>query len=82
MVGLSTPLKMLLTHRRTVAEIKSKVLKRSKKNAISRALNSKKDGLSIATWKTDLDRILLIFNVRPVIFVWPALTVSFRPNLG
>jgi hypothetical protein len=51
-------------NRRTVAEIQGKVVKRGKRNQISRFLSSKNDKDAIAAWRQDLNRILHIFNVR------------------
>jgi hypothetical protein len=41
-----------------------KVVKRGKRNAISRFFLSKDDKDKIAAWKQDLVRILQVFNVR------------------
>ena len=62
--------------------IRGKVTERSKQNAISRAFHAKKDSQTIASWRMDLNRILLVFNVRSVIFVWPAPTVRPQTELG
>ena len=51
-------------HRRTVAEIREKVIKQSNRNPISRHLHAKGDKDTIAAWKLDLNRILQVFNVR------------------
>jgi len=51
------------TNRRTVADIRSKVVERSKQNGISRAFHAKNDSQMIAGWRADLNRILLVFNV-------------------
>ena len=53
-------------NRRTVAEIQGKVVKRGKRNPVSRFLGSKNDKDAIAAWRQDLNRILHIFNVRSV----------------
>lgn len=57
-------------NRRTVAEIQRKIIKQGKRNAVSRLAHAKNDKETIATWRLDLDRILLVFNVRSVISVW------------
>ena len=49
---------------RTVAKIQAKVLKRSGRGSVSRFLHSKGDKDAIAAWKSDLNRILHVFNVR------------------
>ena len=50
--------------RRTVAEIQAKVLKRGGRGRASRFLHSRDDKDAIAAWKSDLNRILHVFNVR------------------
>lgn len=65
-----------------MADIRSKVIERSKQNAISRAFHAKNDTQTIASWRLGLDRILLIFNVRSVVSAWPALTVNPQTELG
>ena len=65
-----------------MADIQSKVIKRSKKSALSRAFSAKKDTQAIASWRLDLNRILLIFNVRSALLVWTALTVRSQTELG
>jgi len=52
---------------RTVAEIQRKVIKQSGRNAASRLLHAKNDKETIAAWKSDLDRILRIFNVCSIV---------------
>ena len=49
--------------RRTVAEIQRKVIKRSGRNVVSRLLHAKNDERAIAAWKSDLNRVLHVFNV-------------------
>jgi len=65
-----------------VAHIRSKVAERSKQNAISRAFHAKNDSQTIISWRTDLNRILLVFNVGSVIFIRPTLTVHSQTELG
>ena len=60
--------------RRTVAGIREKIIEKRGQNLLSRLANAKNDKETIATWKLDLNRILHIFNVSPVIVVWPLLT--------
>ena len=55
-------------NRSTLAEIRRKVIKKGKRNILSRFFHSKNDKEVIATWKADLDRILHIFNVRFVVY--------------
>ena len=51
---------------RTVAEIQSKVIKRSGRNAASRLLHARNDKETIAAWKSELNKILIVFNVCSV----------------
>jgi len=41
---------------------------------ISRHLHAKNDKEKIAAWKSDLNRILQVFNVRSIISAWLSLT--------
>ena len=50
-------------YRRTVAEIQEKALKRSGRSRVTRFLHSRDDKDAIAGWKSDLNRILHVFNV-------------------
>jgi hypothetical protein len=68
--------------RSTLAEIQSKIVKKGKRNAVSRLLHAKNDKETIATWKSDLSKILLVFNVRSVIVVWLLLTVRSQTELA
>jgi hypothetical protein len=53
--------------RRTVGEIQTKVIKQSGRNVVSRLFYAKGDKETIAGWKTELNRILRVFNVGPVV---------------
>ena len=67
--------------RRTVAEIQRKVIKRSGRHSVSRFLHSRDDKDAIAAWKSDLNRILIVFNVRSVHFHFTVITYSVsRPS--
>ena len=50
--------------RRTVADIQQKVMKRSGRHRISRFFHSRDDKDAIAAWKSDLNWILRVFDVR------------------
>ena len=52
--------------RRTVAEIQGNVIKRSGRHGMSRFFRSRDDKDAIAGWKSDLNRILQVFNVCSV----------------
>jgi hypothetical protein len=58
-----------------LAEIQRKIIKKGKQNAISRLIRAKSDKEAIVTWRSDLSKILLVFNVRSVVVVRPLLTV-------
>jgi len=47
-------------------EIQGHIIKRSKRNAISRRYHAKDDEEAIAAWKLDLDGVLHVFNVCSV----------------
>jgi hypothetical protein len=68
--------------RSTLAEIQGKVIKKRKRNVISRLVHAKNDREVIATWKSDLSKILLIFNVSSVAVVRPRLTVPSQTELA
>ena len=46
------------------------IIKQSKRNAISQYFHAKNDKDKIAAWRSDLNRILHIFNVRSIVSVW------------
>jgi len=49
-----------------VAEIEQKIIKQGRRNVNSRYLHAKDDREKIAAWRSDLDKILQVFNVRSV----------------
>jgi hypothetical protein len=53
-----------------------------KQNVVSRLFHAKSDKEKIAGWKSDLSKILLIFNMRSVVFVWLLLTVHSQAELA
>ena len=52
---------------RTADEIQGNIVKRSKRNAISRRYHAKDDKEAIAVWSLDLNRIRRIIDVRSTI---------------
>ena len=66
---------------RTVAEIQNKVVKQSGRNAVSRLFHARNDKEALGAWKSELNRILVVFNVRSM---RSCLVVAdcplFRPN--
>jgi hypothetical protein len=69
-------------YRRTLGEIQREIVKKEKRNAISRLFHAKIDKETIAAWKSDLGKALLTFNVRSVAVVWPLLTVRSQTELA
>ena len=69
------------TIRRTVAEIRRKILTRGKQNTVSPRIHSEKDKEKMATWRSDLDRILYVFNVRSIVSVRLSLTLYSQTKL-
>ena len=65
-----------------MAEIQRKIVKQGKRNAVSRYFRATNDKETIAGWRSDLNRILHVFNVRLVVFVWPLLTVRSQTELA
>ena len=59
-----------------------KIIKRRKRNVISRLLHARSDRETIAGWKSDLTKILLIFNVSSLISAWLSLTVHSQTELA
>jgi hypothetical protein len=51
---------------RTMDEIQRHIIERGKRNGISRRFHKKDDTEAIATWRSDLDRILRVFKVCSV----------------
>ena len=64
-----------------MAEIQVNVIKQSKRNVISRYIHAKNDKEKIAAWKSDLTRILHVFNVRSIVSVWLFLTLNSQTEL-
>jgi hypothetical protein len=51
---------------RTVAEIHNQVTKKSGRNVVSRLFHARNDEETIVVWKSELNRILVVFNVCSV----------------
>ena len=65
-----------------MGEIQKNIVKRDKRNGVSRMFHAKNDKETIATWRLDLNRILHVFNVRFVTATRPPLTVPFQTELA
>ena len=68
--------------RRIVAEIERDVIKLGKRNAISRLFHPKDDKERIAAWRSDLNRVLHVFNVRSTTSSSAPLTMCFQTELA
>ena len=64
-----------------MGEIQGSAIKQARRNVISRHLHAKNDKEKIAVWKSDLNRILQVFNVRSIISVWLSLTPRSQTEL-
>ena len=65
-----------------MAEIQRKAEKQSKRNAVSRLFHAKNDKETITSWKSDLNRILHVFNVCSMISGFQSLTVHSQTELA
>jgi tetratricopeptide (TPR) repeat protein len=65
-----------------VAEIQEKIIEKGGRNLFSRLVYAKDDKETIASWRSDLNRILLVFNVRSAISAWLSPTVHFQTELA
>ena len=65
-----------------MAAIQRNTITQSKRNAVSRLIHAKDDKERIAGWRSDLNRILHVFNVRSVVSVWVSLTLRFQTELA
>ena len=65
-----------------MAEIQNNIIERGKRNGLSRMIHAKNDKETIATWRSDLNRILHVFNVRSVTHARPLLTINFQTELA
>lgn len=61
-----------------MAKIEGHVVKRGKRNSISRFFRARNDGEAIAAWRVDLKKILHVLNVRPFTSVRQLLTFSLQ----
>ena len=65
-----------------LAEIQRKLIKKGKQNAVSRLFHARSDKETITGWKSDLNKILLVFNVCSIVLVRPSLTVHSQTELA
>ena len=50
-----------------MAQVQRSVIEAKKRNPVSRIFHAKKNKATITAWRSDLDRILHVFEVRPTI---------------
>ena len=65
-----------------LAEIQRGIIRKGKQNVVSRLFHAKSDKDTIVGWKSDLNKILLIFNVSSVVAAWLPLTVHSQTELA
>ena len=63
-------------------EIQDRITEKGKRNLFSRLVHAKNDKETIATWNSDLNGILRIFNVRSAGSVPLSLTSSFQTQMA
>ena len=68
--------------RRAIAEIQRDVIELGRRSTISRLLHAKGDNDTLAAWRSDLNRILHVFNVRSTTYSPTMLTVRFQTELA
>ena len=70
--------------RKTVAEIHGNVTEKGERNSLSRVIHARSDKDVVAAWRSDLNRILHVFNVRSVgsVPLPPSLTSPFQTELA
>jgi hypothetical protein len=69
------------SNRRTIAEIQRRIIEKGRRNLFSRLAHAKNDKDTLASWRSDLNRILHVFNVRSTGSVRQSLTSPTRPSL-
>ena len=50
-----------------MADIQRKLVKWGKRNVVSRCFHAKDDKVKIAVWRSDLNKILQVFDVRSLV---------------
>ena len=63
-------------------DIERNAVKKSERRRFSRLLHTKNDKNKIVAWKAELDRILQVFNVRPVTFGLSPSSISSLDRVG
>jgi len=73
---------LTMVNHRTVRNIEEGVAKKMKRNRVSRLFHAKNDKEAVTSWRTDLTRILGIFNVCSVVYRWLLLTVHSQAEVA
>ena len=68
--------------RRTVTDIEGNIVKLGERSAVSSLFQSKGDKKRIAAWRSDLNRVLHVFNVRSILSLLKSLTIRFQTELA
>ena len=55
---------LITLNHRTVAEIQERVIEKGGRNLLSRIVHARNDKEVMVTWRSDLNRVLHVFNVR------------------
>jgi hypothetical protein len=70
-------------NRRTIAEIQGRIIEKGQRGLFSRVAHAKSDKDTLASWRSDLNRILHVFNVRSASSVRQSLTTPpFKTELA
>jgi len=67
---------------RTVAEIQEKIVEKGGRNLLSRLAHARNDKEAITTWRSDLNRVLHIFNVCLATSIQQLLTTTPQTELA
>ena len=65
-----------------MSDIERNIIKRCKRNVLSRQFRARDDEKAIAAWKLELDKIRQVFEVRSFTCTWRLLTSSLQTELA
>ena len=65
-----------------MSDIEKNIIKRGKRNVLSRQFRARDDEKAIAAWKLELDKIRQVFEVRSFTCTWRLLTSSLQTELA
>ena len=69
-------------NRSTVRKVEERVAEKGKRNSVSKLFHARNDKETISSWRSDLTRILGVFNVRSIVPVWLLLIIHFQAELA